>query len=133
MRVAELMRTDVKAIGPDATIAEAVELLADAHVSGLPIVDKQHHIVGVLTSTDILEAEAEARSAEDRERLFVHTRVSELMTPTPRLVSLETDIREAAQQMLYLDVRRLFVEDDGHLVGVISQSDLVRALAMSRA
>lgn len=132
MKVAELMRTDVKSIAPDATISEAVETLADAHVSGLPVVDKQGRIVGVLTSTDILEAEAEATGTEDRERLFVHTRVSELMTPTPRMVTIDTDIREVAQQMLYLDVRRLFVEEKGKLVGVISQSDLVRALAMSR-
>jgi CBS domain-containing protein len=133
MKVAELMRTDVKAIAPEATISEAVEMLADGHVSGLPVVDKHDRIVGVLTSTDILEAEAEATGSDDRERLFVHTRVSELMTPTPRMVTIDTEIREAAQQMLYLDVRRLFVEEKGRLVGVISQSDLVRALAMSRA
>ncbi len=129
MKVAELMRTDVKTIPPDATIAEAVEALADAHISGLPVVDKHGRIRGVLTSTDILEAEAEASGAADRERLFVNTTVAELMTPTPRMISLDTEIREAAQQMLYLDVHRLFVEDGGRLVGVLSQSDLVRALA----
>lgn len=131
MKVAELMRTDVKVIGPDATVAEAVELLADGHVSGLPVVDKRGHIVGVLSSTDILEAEAEA-TGSDRDRLFDNTTVQELMTPTPRLVAPDLDIREAAQQMLYLDVHRLFVEQHGKLVGVISQTDLVRALATSR-
>jgi CBS domain-containing protein len=131
MKVAELMRTDVKTIGPDATIAEAVELLAEGHVSGLPVVDKHDRIVGVLSSTDILEAEAEATGA-DRDRLFDNTTVAELMTTTPHLTTPDLDIREAAQQMLYLDVHRLFVEQNGALVGVISQSDLVRALATSR-
>jgi CBS domain-containing protein len=131
MKVAELMRTDVKVIGPDATVAEAVELLADGHVSGLPVVDKHGRIVGVLSSTDILEAEAEATGA-DRDRLFDDTTVAEIMTPTPRLVAPDLDIREAAQQMLYLDVHRLFVEQNGKLAGVISQTDLVRALATSR-
>lgn len=131
MKVSDLMRTDVKTIGPDATIAEAVELLAEEHVSGLPVVDKHDRIVGVLSSTDILEAEAEATGA-DRDRLFDNTTVEELMTPTPRLAAPDLDIREAAQQMLYLDVHRLFVEQNGKLVGVISQSDLVRALATSR-
>lgn len=131
MKVAELMRTDVKTIGPDATIAEAVELLAEGHVSGLPVVDKHDRIVGVLSSSDILEAEAEATGA-DRDRLFDNTTVAELMTATPHLTTPDLDIREAAQQMLYLDVHRLFVEQNGALVGVISQSDLVRALATSR-
>ena len=58
--------------------------------------------------------------------------VAEIMTPTPRLVAPDLDIREAAQQMLYLDVHRLFVEQNGKLAGVISQTDLVRALATSR-
>jgi CBS domain-containing protein len=131
MKVAELMRTDVKTIGPDATIAEAVELLAEGHVSGLPVLDKHDRIVGVLSSSDILEAEAEATGA-DRDRLFDNTTVAELMTTTPHLTAPDLDIREAAQQMLYLDVHRLFVEQNGTLVGVISQSDLVRALATSR-
>ena len=131
MKVAELMRTDVKTIGPDATIAEAVELLAEGHVSGLPVVDKHDRIVGVLSSSDVLEAEAEATGA-DRDRLFDNTTVAELMTTTPHLTAPDLDIREAAQQMLYLDVHRLFVEQNGALVGVISQSDLVRALATSR-
>lgn len=129
MKVAELMRTDVKTISPEATIAEAVETLADEHISGVPVVDKHGRVLGVLTSTDILEAEAEAAGPAERERLFDDTTVSELMTPTPRMVTLDTDIREAAQQMLYLDVHRLFVEEGGRLVGVVSQSDLVRALA----
>lgn len=131
MKVAELMRTDVKTIGPDATIAEAVELLAEGHVSGLPVLDKHDRIVGVLSSSDILEAEAEA-TGTDRDRLFDNTTVAELMTTTPHLTAPDLDIREAAQQMLYLDVHRLFVEQNGTLVGVISQSDLVRALATSR-
>src|SRR3970040_961516 len=112
MKVAELMRTDVRTIVPDPTIAEGVELLAEGHVSGLPVGDKHDRIVGVLSSTDILEAEAEGTGA-DRARLVDNTTVGELMTPTPRLAAPDLDIREAAQQMLYLDVHRLFVEQNG--------------------
>jgi predicted transcriptional regulator len=48
------------------------------------------------------------------------------------VVSLDTEVKEAAQQMLYLEVRRLFVEDHGVLVGVISQSDIVRGVATAK-
>ena len=48
------------------------------------------------------------------------------------VVTPASDVREAAQQMLYLDIHRLFVEEDGKLLGVISQSDVVRAVATAR-
>ena len=47
-------------------------------------------------------------------------------------IPIYASVKEAAQQMLYLEVHRLFVEDDGRLVGVISQSDIVRAVALAR-
>jgi acetoin utilization protein AcuB len=129
MKVADLMRTDVTTTGPDATLGDVVVALADAHVSALPVVDNRRKILGVLSTTDVLQAEAACGNAEERERLFDSTTVRELMTVRPSVISPEADIREAAQQMLYLEVHRLFVEEDGKLVGVISQSDLVRVVA----
>lgn len=129
MRVADLMQRNVKTVAADATIAEAVSALADAHVSGLPVVDGTGKMVGVITTTDILEAEAETEEAGARERLFEATEVSEIMTRQPRVIGPAADLRAAAQQMLRQDVHRLFVEEHGQLVGVISQTDIVRAVA----
>ena len=58
--------------------------------------------------------------------------VRDAMTTPPRTISPQADIREAAQQMLHLDVHRLFVVDGDELVGVIAQSDIVRAVATGR-
>ena len=129
MRVADLMQRDVKTVPADATIAEAVSALADAHVSGLPVVDGTGKMVGVITTTDILEAEAETEEPGARERLFEATEVSEIMTRQPRVIGPAADLRAAAEQMLRQDVHRLFVEEHGQLVGVISQTDIVRAVA----
>lgn len=132
MKVAELMRTELKTVRDDATIAEAIVTLADARVSGVPVLDPTGRLVGVLSTTDILEAEAETSSADEREQLFESTLVKEIMTLRPYVIAPDADVREAAQQMLYLEVHRLFVEDGGKLVGVLSQSDVVRAVATSR-
>ena len=132
MKVADLMRTDVKTIAPDATVADAVALLADSHVTGLPVVDHHGRVLGVLTTSDVLNAAAETSGAEERERLFDQTTVREIMTPRPLTITPATEVKEAAQQMLYLEVHRLFVEDDGRLVGVVSQSDIVRGVALAR-
>lgn len=132
MKVSELMKTELKTVSPDATVADAVELLVEAHVSGLPVVDPRGRLLGVLSTTDVLEATAEAASPEDREHVFEDTRVGDIMTPRPATVLPETEVMEAARQMLYLEVHRLFVEDDGQLVGLISQSDIVAAVATAR-
>ncbi|HEU5467559.1 MAG TPA: CBS domain-containing protein [Gemmatimonadales bacterium] len=126
MHVAELMRTNLKTVAAEATVADAVCLLADARVSALPVVDRVGRAVGILTTRNVLEAERDAR---DRNRLLQHTLVLEIMTPWAATIGPDVDVQEAARQMLYLDVQRLFVEEDGKLVGVISQTDIVGAVA----
>lgn len=128
MRVSDLMTRTVVTIGRDATVAEAVGLLADQHVSGLAVVDGSYRLVGVLSTTDIMRAEAEIKDPDARSLLFDDTRVEELMSARPFTISPDADAREAARQLLYGDVHRLFVEAQGDLVGVISDSDLVRAV-----
>lgn len=132
MKVAELMHTDLKTINVEATVAEAVEALAVAQVSALPVIDRFGRAVGVLSTRDVLQAEAQWDSPEDRERHFERTRVLEIMTSWPVTIDPETDVREAAREMLYLNVQRLFVVDRGALVGVISQTDIVDAFASAR-
>ncbi len=132
MKVAELMTTDVTTVRDDMTVADAVVTLADAHVSGVPVVNAKGRLVGVLSTSDVLEAASECATAEERERLFGATLVRELMTTQPKSVSPDDDVKQAAQEMLYLDVHRLFVEYGGQLVGVISQSDIVGAVATAK-
>ncbi len=132
MRVAELMHTGVRALGPDASVAEAVVALADAHVSGLPVVDRRGRLLGVISTSDVLEAEAEAPDSKARTTLLDETTVEDLMTPRPITITPDSTIQEAARQMLYADVKRLFVEEEGQVVGVISQTDIVSAVANGR-
>lgn len=132
MRVAELMQTDLRTIAPDAPVAEVVQTMADAHVSGLPVVDPAGRLLGVVTATDVLQAAAEKESTRGRATLFEHTTARDLMTPKPHVIEPDADVYEAAQRMLYAEVRRLFVEDQGRLVGVISQTDIAHAVGTRR-
>jgi predicted transcriptional regulator len=132
MKVRVLMQTKVKTVQQDDSINDAVVTLTDAHVSALPVVDGIGHMIGVISSTDILTSEAEARDAVEREALFEQMMVRDIMTPRPLTVSPEADVREAAQQMLYAEIHRLFVTNGNKLVGVISTTDIVRAVATGR-
>lgn len=132
MKVAELMQTSLKTISADATVADAVEALAEAQVSALPVIDRFGRAVGIVTARDVLRAESVIDNAPARERLFDKTLVLEIMTSWPATIVPDMDARQAAQEMFYLNVPRLFVEFDGALVGVISQTDLVGALATAK-
>jgi CBS domain-containing protein len=129
MRVADVMQTDLRVIRGTDTVISAIGLLADNHVSGLPVVDEHGRLVGVLSSSDILETLAEHSDPEAREAVFEETLIQEIMTPRPQTITPEAELKDAAQRMVYLEVHRLFVEHDGRLVGVVSTTDLVRALA----
>lgn len=129
VRVADLMQTEVRTIHLDATVAEAIVLLADGHVSGLPVLNDTQRLVGVISSSDILTAEAESEDGTALDRVASYARVGDLMTPVPKTIAPDADVRLAAQEMLYLDVHRLLVVEGDELVGIISQSDIVRAVA----
>jgi CBS domain-containing protein len=132
MRVQDLMQSDMTTAVADQLVADAIVTLADAGVHGLPVVDPQSRkLVGVVSTTDILEAISEHQGSQTQ-RFLETTTVGEIMTRVVTTISPDAAATEAAQMMLYRDIHRLFVELDGKLVGVISQSDIVRAVGTAR-
>jgi chloride channel protein, CIC family len=132
MTVAELMQRNVKTVESQATLAEAIVSLSDAHISGMLVVDGAGKVVGVLSTTDVLSAEAEVDDPIARRALFEYTAVRDIMTPRPYTIAPGEDIREAARQMLYADVHRIFVAEGDQVVGIISTTDIVRAVATGK-
>ncbi len=132
MKVAQLMRTKLKTVNAQDGVDVALSVLADAHVSGLPVVDQRDRLVGVITTTDVINAMAESRAREGHGRRFGELQVQDIMTGRPVTIEPDADVLDVARRMLYLEVRRLFVEQDGQLVGVLSQTDIVGALAAGK-
>ena len=128
MKISDLMQTDLATIAADASLGEALTMLVDAHVLALPALDAHGKFVGVLSTSDLLEALAKRRNG-DVGALLGDTRVEDLMTPQPQYVAPDDDVKKAAQEMLYLGIHRVFVVEDDILVGVLSQSDVVQAFA----
>ncbi len=128
MLVADLMKKTLKTVREDDSITDAIVTMADAHVSSLPVVDAHGHMLGVVSNSDVLMAEAEAEGG-GLQTLLDTTVVGAIMTTRPLGISPETTVREAAQQMLYADVHRLYVVVKDRVVGVISTTDIVRAVA----
>jgi CBS domain-containing protein len=130
--VADIMQSAVRTVTGDTPVAELVAVLAAAKVTGLPVVDARERVIGVVSSTDLIAAQAGMRCAAEREILMEQTSVRDIMTPKPLMIEPTAQLREAARHMLYAEVRRLFVGENGVLVGVVSHTDIVRAVATGK-
>ncbi|HKT60574.1 MAG TPA: CBS domain-containing protein [Gemmatimonadales bacterium] len=129
MKVAELMKTEVKTIPSDAVLADAIAMMLNAEVSALPVLDQDRRPVGVVTHRDILAASLGREREGDGLRGPDLIEVTEVMSPWPPWVDPETSVSNAAKMMSYLDLKRVFVVDRNTVVGVFSQTDVVDALA----
>jgi len=125
--VDQLMTPDPIVIDESATVDEAVRLLEENDISGMPVVDRDGVLLGVISQTDIVRARAVGHLWHRWPGLHVRHLMHSPALTADRSMSLE----EAAQMMERAHVHRLVVVDDDQTtpVGVISTTDLVRALA----
>lgn len=137
IRLRDIMATDVVAFAPETTLLDAIETLAERHISGAPVLSG-NRVVGVLSSTDILEfvasnpnmiADFGEADSGDRGILASHT-VSEAMSGG-MVTTLKPDatVREAAELMRSAGIHRVFITDEGGIVGVVTSLDVTSALA----
>jgi CBS-domain-containing membrane protein len=142
MRVQDVMTKDVITVWRDAPVHEAARLMANHGVSGLPVVDAEGAVLGIVTEADLILRQAAPRARHWWEQLFADpdalardyrkaagTTVGEVMTTAVVTVSPELRVDTAARILVDRGVRRLPVVRDGRLVGVVSRADLVKALA----
>jgi len=92
MLVSDIMRTNLKTIGTDATVSEAVDTFARSGLSALPVLDRHGRAVGTCSTRDILEAEARCTDQLARELLFDRTLVLEVMQPWPQTAGPQEDV-----------------------------------------
>ncbi len=148
MLASEIMTREVKTIGPDASIDEAIGTLLSARVSGMPVVDAEGRLVGVVSEGDFLHR-AEIGAAKRKPRwiefllgpgdiaesyVLSHGRkVCEVMTRDVATVEESAPLTEIVEIMEKRRVKRLPVVSGEHLVGIITRADLLRALSAAFA
>jgi len=146
--VAEIMTPDpvvVKALSP---LNDAIKVLAEQHFSGVPVVDENNKLVGILSETDLMWQETgvepppyitfldsviylknPARYEKEIHKALGQT-VQDVMSDNPITVKPDQALREAAHLMHSRDIRRVVVVDDQkQVVGILTRGDVVRAMA----
>ena len=144
MRVEDVMTREVATIRSETTLKEAAEILVRRRISGLPVVDAENHVVGVLSEGDILckeTGEAKPKSMLERWLLMPLPAVpskleartaGEAMSAPAVTIGQKRPLTDAANTMIDERVNRLPVVDDaGKLIGIVTRADLVRAFVRS--
>lgn len=143
MKAEDVMTRDVISIDPDATVLQAARLMLQHHISGLPVIDQDGALVGVLSEGDFLrrrETRTERRRSRWLEFLmgpgkiaaeYSHShgsKVSEVMTPDVVTVDVTTPLEEIVDVMERRRVKRVPVICGSQVVGIVTRSNLMHAM-----
>lgn len=149
------MQRDLVTVSPTDTLKDALALMTENHITGLPVMDSHSRCVGLITSGDILNYQHEQSADWSDGRMadvfdpdsqqwesvpisafrleeFGDVRVSEVMTRELIWVERDTPLKEVAKRMIGERVHRILVMDENmRLYGIISTTDFVRFVAES--
>ena len=141
MHVKDVMTKEVVTVRQGTSLPAAAELIVEKKISGLPVIDVEDRLVGIVTEADFLSAMnlsggivadvLETVVRKRRARKGMGTIVDDIMTPTPIVIGEDETLERAVALMDRNKVKRLVVTDvERHVRGIVSRADLVKLFAM---
>jgi CBS domain-containing protein len=147
LQARDIMTTDVLTVSPETSIAEMSKILENRKIGGVPVVDQNGRLVGVITQSDLVERARDLELPPAINILDFHiylqipshlfhkvekmlgTTVGDCMTPNPVTVTPNTPVSKVATLMAKQKVHTIPVVQGEKLVGIIGKMDLVRSMA----
>ena len=144
------MSPDPLTVTVDTGVEELVRLLGENDLPGVPVVNASGHVVGMVTESDLVMTEDDGedlhiphyielmggllpleplRKFEERLKKAAAATVRDMMTEPAVAVEADDPIRKAGRLIAESGHNRLPVEEDGHLVGIVTRADVLRALS----
>ncbi|MEH2075019.1 CBS domain-containing protein [Nostoc sp.] len=149
--VADVMSRDPIVVYAETPLKEAIQILAERHISGLPVVDDVGKLVGIISETDLMWQETgvtppayimfldsviylknPATYERDLHKALGQT-VGEVMSKNPIAISSDKTLKQAATIMHDRSVHRLpVIEGTDRVIGILTRGDIIRAMAASQ-
>ena len=140
LHVKDVMTKDVISVTKFESIVHVATILSEKNISGIPVVDKEKRVIGIITQADILSIVGIRREhtlkdllkhmlGEPLPQRRIGDFVGDIMTSSVLTMKAESNIAEVARIMDEKKIRRLPVVDDKNmLIGIISRADILRAV-----
>ena len=148
--VREVMTPDPVTVSADTGVEDLVRLLGEHDLPGVPVVNAAGHVIGMVTESDLVMTDDDGedlhiphyielmgglipleplRKFEERLKKAAAATVEDMMTAPAVVVEADDPIRKAARMIAESGHNRLPVEEDGHLVGIVTRADVLRVIA----
>ena len=146
MKVSEIMTTEVITVGPETRVTEAAQILLKNHINGLPVVDENRKLVGIICQSDLISQQKQlplptvftlfegfiplqsTKQLEKEAQKISATAVKHAMTAKPTSISPDSDLEELAELMVNKNFHTIPVVQDGKLVGIVGKEDVLKTL-----
>lgn len=124
LKAKELMNTRVITIGKDEDICEAIRMMALNNITGLPVIDDDGTLVGIITAKDVLVLLCNSLDSTKLDQAV--GKVGDFMTSKVVCFEPQDDLSDIAECLSLNSFRRVPILDNGRLVGIISRRDVIR-------
>ena len=146
MKVRSLMTKDVLTVRTDTPVSDVARLMSDHGVSGVPVLDADDRIVGVITERDLIVRNGRLEMPvflqildayvplelpghlKQRLQHMLGTNAEDVMTRDVRTIEPDAEVEDLVELMVKHHANPVPVLEDGRIVGIISRSDLVRMM-----
>ena len=147
LQAKDIMTTDVITASPDDDVEKVARLLTEHRISGLPVVDEERRVVGMISEADLILKEKEVKAPgyteilgavlylESPKKFFeelkkvIALKVGELMTQKVHSVNARATVNEVATTMVNKGINRVPVlDDEQRLIGLITRQDIIKSV-----
>lgn len=140
---ADIMNKKVVTVNKDRTVGELAKVLIKDKVSGVPVVDDENNILGIVTEADIIIKETslpfplsfnynfikDYDSFTKTTKKYLETKVKDIMTKNIKIANMDTPIEKVANMMINNDINRIPVADHHNkLAGIITRADIIKSM-----
>ena len=146
LKVKDIMTREVISVSPETEILQAAKVLLEKHINGVPVVDEDGNLVGILCQSDLVAQQKKIptpslftllngfiplkslKHIEKEVQKIAATSVAHAMTPDPVTVQSDATVEEVATLMVNKNFHTIPVMEEGKLVGIVGKEDILRTL-----